>query len=169
MPFDKTAYVYFIWKIYYNFSTGNGQPREQQCANCIGTLLFPLCLLCQHELHCELADKPCHILCAQADHWFYWNNFLKITKLHAVHAYSNRQISWLGAVWLEAMNIHEAAVCRQVVSCGRAPCQSSLEMSRSQSNRQHIVWTNVSSLWQIRIGEWNSTSRLSYGHADQWR
>ena len=26
--FDKIASVYFIWKIYSYFSTGNGQPRE---------------------------------------------------------------------------------------------------------------------------------------------
>jgi len=28
VPFDKIAFVYFIWKIYLYFSIGNGEPRE---------------------------------------------------------------------------------------------------------------------------------------------
>ena len=31
----------FYLKISLYFSTGNGQPRDQHCANCIGTLSFP--------------------------------------------------------------------------------------------------------------------------------
>jgi len=35
---DKIASEYFIWQKYLYFSIINGQPRNQHCANCIGTL-----------------------------------------------------------------------------------------------------------------------------------
>jgi len=41
--FDKIASVYFIGKyifIFLYFITGNGQPKNQHCVNCIGTLSF---------------------------------------------------------------------------------------------------------------------------------
>jgi len=40
--FDNIAAAYFIWKIYLNFRIGIASPENEHCANCIGTLSFPM-------------------------------------------------------------------------------------------------------------------------------
>jgi len=45
VPFDEIASVYFILKIYIYIlllATDMARPRNQHCANCIGTLSFSL-------------------------------------------------------------------------------------------------------------------------------
>ena len=44
--FNETASIYFIWKIYVYFSIENASQGNQHCANCIGTLLFPIATQC---------------------------------------------------------------------------------------------------------------------------
>ena len=39
---DKTVSVYFIWKIYLYFEMEMARPGNRHCANCIGTLSFPM-------------------------------------------------------------------------------------------------------------------------------
>ena len=43
--FDEIALVYYIWKYIYILALEMASPGNQHCANCIGTLLFPIGLV----------------------------------------------------------------------------------------------------------------------------
>ena len=53
VQFDKIASIYFMQKIYIylHFRTGNGQPGNQHCANCISALSFPISIIYITTLH----------------------------------------------------------------------------------------------------------------------
>jgi len=40
--FDKIAFVYFFGKYIYILALEMASPRNQHCANCLGTLSFPM-------------------------------------------------------------------------------------------------------------------------------